>query len=55
MNINKLAPWNWFKKEEEMDGAALPAKRTEAVSPADPFEQMRQEIDRLFAGFYQGS
>ena len=37
-----------------MDGAALPAKRTEAVSPADPFEQMRQEIDRLFAGFYQG-
>jgi HSP20 family protein len=44
MNLKKLIPWNWFKKEEDV--ATLPVKRLE--SPGDPLIQLHSEIDRLF-------
>lgn len=44
MNLKKLIPWNWFKKEE--DTTILPVKRLE--SPGDPLTQLHSDIDRLF-------
>jgi HSP20 family protein len=51
MNISKLAPWNWFKKEEEHEGSALPVKRQDqpvTLRETHPLLQFHQEIDRLF-------
>lgn len=49
MDINKLAPWNWFKKEQEQEGKHLPVTRQEsrASYPGSVF-QIHQEIDRMF-------
>lgn len=44
MNLKKLMPWNWFKKED--DTATLPVKRLE--SSGDPLTQLHSDIDRLF-------
>jgi len=53
MDIKKLAPWNWFKKEQE--GKMLPVRRQETQTPyADPFVQIRQEIDRIFDTAFSG-
>ena len=55
MDIKKLAPWNWFKKEQEQNGKMLPIKRQESQSQyADPFLQIRQEIDRIFDTAFSG-
>lgn len=55
MNIGKLAPWNWFRKEEEMGGAHLPVRRDgRDVQAANPIERMRREMDRLFDDFFRG-
>lgn len=45
MNLKKLMPWNWFKKED--DTAPLPVKRLE--SSGDPLTQLHSDIDRLFS------
>ncbi len=47
MDLQKLKPWNWFKREEQQAGEVLPARR-----PADPLARMHQEMDRLFADFW---
>ena len=53
MDIKKLAPWNWFKKEQE--GNTLPIRRQETRTQyADPFSQIRQEIDRVFDSAFSG-
>jgi HSP20 family protein len=44
MNLKKLMPWNWFKKEDEV--TTLPVKRSEFTG--DPLAQLHSEIDRLF-------
>lgn len=55
MKLEKLAPWNWFKKEEEQAGSALPVRRSEtAVQHHDPLLAAHQEIDRLFDSFARG-
>ena len=55
MNINRLAPWNWFKKEEDLNGTALPATRTAGERyPTDPVAQMQREVDQLFDDFFRG-
>ena len=60
MDIKKLAPWNWFKKEEEESGAAVPVKRadnqaggTDGISN-HPLVQLQREMDRLFAHTFHG-
>ncbi|MBW2109047.1 MAG: Hsp20/alpha crystallin family protein [Deltaproteobacteria bacterium] len=54
MNIKKLAPWNWFKKEQEEEGKSLPVvhKHTETGYP-HPLMQIHQEIDRLFDDMFR--
>jgi HSP20 family protein len=52
MDIKKLVPWNWFKKEEEDAGKAVPVKRQGIQDSGwvvgSPFDQFNREIDRLF-------
>jgi HSP20 family protein len=58
MELKKLAPWNWFKKEEEIDHAVPvkhDAKRTFAPErPYDPVVQLHRDIDRVFDHFFRG-
>lgn len=52
MEIKKLAPWNWFKKQDEHAGRPLPVRHDEArdrsQAPGHPLAQFHQGMDRLF-------
>lgn len=54
MDLKKLAPWNWFRKEQADQQAerSLTVRRSEPVEAAavgaSPFLQLHREIDRLF-------
>jgi HSP20 family protein len=59
MKIKKLAPWNWFKKEEEEDtGRTLPANRHASLDPGMELDRalasFHREFDRLFDRLIQG-
>ncbi len=58
MDLKKLAPWNWFKKEEEGTGAALPIRSTGHGTPGRPLQgpigQLHREMDQLFDHFFRG-
>ncbi len=49
MNLEKLAPWNWFKKEEEEKGDIVPV-RHDSTKPSLPasLNNLYTEFDRLF-------
>ncbi len=58
MDIKKLAPWNWFRKEQEEDAQVqtLPEKLKDTHSPYEhPVLKLHSEIDRLFERAFQGS
>jgi HSP20 family protein len=60
MDLKRLAPWNWFKKEQETQQTALPVRRVESGGTSreavestlptflSPVLQLQREIDRLF-------
>ena len=60
MDIKKLAPWNWFKKEEEEAGSVVPVQRDETKpsysgdSSLNPLFQLHREMDRLFDNAFRG-
>lgn len=54
MDVKKLAPWNWFKKEEEHQPSALPVQRSGHLRQYSPAAQFHQEIDRMFDHFLRG-
>lgn len=54
MDLKKLAPWNWFRKEEEHQPATLPVQRYGHPRDASPMAQFHQDIDRLFDSFFRG-
>lgn len=55
MDLKKLAPWNWFKKEEEQHGGTVvPVQRQGELRPYSPLAQFHQEIDRMFETFFRG-
>jgi HSP20 family protein len=54
MDLKKLAPWNWFKKEEEQQAVTLPVQRQGQLRPHSPIAQFHQEIDRMFDNFFRG-
>lgn len=58
MDLKKLAPWNWFRNEEE-DGATVPVSdRNPAPFQRQlygPIGQLHQEIDQMFDNFFRGS
>jgi HSP20 family protein len=58
MELKKLAPWNWFKKEEEIDHS-IPVKHDTKGTLApqrqyEPMLQLHRDIDRLFDHFFRG-
>lgn len=53
LDFKHLAPWNWFKKEQEEQqvSAPLPAQRNDqsvGLGTFSPVLQLHREIDRLF-------
>lgn len=60
MDIRKLAPWNWFKNEEEEQGKSLPVEysdkraRGQESSFYSPLAQLHREVDRLFNNTFHG-
>jgi HSP20 family protein len=58
MELKKLAPWNWFKKEEDIDHA-VPIKHNDKgpyypERHYDPTLPIHRDIDRLFDHFFRG-
>ena len=57
MDIKKLAPWNWFKKEEEDAGTVVPVhqgRRREHGFPVHhPVNRLHDEIDRIFESAFR--
>ena len=58
MELKKLAPWNWFKNEEEVNHA-VPVKHGDKAPlyPGrhhDPMLQIHRDIDHLFDQFFRG-
>lgn len=55
MDIKKLTPWDWFKKENEQNGHTIPVKYSNKsgnrYSPVS-FGGLHNEMDRLFDGFF---
>lgn len=54
MDLKKLSPWNWFKKERqqtEPESAALPVQREGAEHP---LMRMHRELDRVFEEMTRG-
>jgi HSP20 family protein len=60
MDINNLAPWNWFKGEEEKSGSMAPSKRGESSEqyPApegqSPIIQLQRKMNQLFDTTFRG-
>ncbi|MBE0499346.1 MAG: Hsp20 family protein [Campylobacterales bacterium] len=52
MDVEKPAPWNWFKKEEESKGEVVPVKRDS--EPPVSRREVQSEIERLFDSLRQG-
>ncbi|NCC77167.1 Hsp20/alpha crystallin family protein [Desulfobulbus propionicus] len=58
MELKKLAPWNWFKNEEEIDHT-VPVKHGDKrpLYPSrqhEPMLQIHRDIDHLFDQFFRG-
>ena len=52
MNISKLNPFNWFRKEEENQGHSLPVRRGDTTpTQVHPLVELHREMDRLFEDF----
>ena len=58
MDIKRLAPWNWFKKEQEDAGQTIPVRHRTTLAPAlgmdHPLVAFHREFDRLFNSMLQG-
>lgn len=55
MDLKKLVPWNWFKKEEEA-GNTVPVHHASSVKPYrtnGPVDLLHQEVDQLFDNFFE--
>jgi HSP20 family protein len=52
MELKKLSPWNWFKKEDE-HSTRYPATRSEPQS--SPLARIHTDIDRMFDDFFRGA
>jgi HSP20 family protein len=53
MNLQQLAPWNWFKHEDVPSDSTIPINRHPAATNLQarnqhPVLQLHQELDRLF-------
>ncbi len=51
MDVKKLDPWNWFKKEEEQNTTTVPVQRSGGVLQYSPITHFHHEIDRVFDNY----
>jgi HSP20 family protein len=58
MDMKKLAPWNWFRKEHENAAITVPVKQSGKPSTDlqqdHPLKRFHQEIDRMFEDAFKG-
>lgn len=61
LDLKKWAPWNWFKKEQDVqqDAGSVPVAKASlpATTPSssfDPLLQLHREVDRLFEDAFRG-
>lgn len=57
MDIKKIAPWNWFKKENSDNVLSIPVKNdknTENRYSKHSLSILHDEVDRLFDDFFNG-
>ena len=57
MDIKKLVPWNWFKKEEETEKSLSVTQsdsRRQDHPMYHPMQQIHHEIDRMFDSVFSG-
>lgn len=55
MDFTKLAPWNWFKEEEEKSGGVVPVKKGEsAFGLAASFQNIESEFNHLIESLKHG-
>lgn len=59
IDIQKWAPWNWFKEEEEQEGRSVPVRgqgNTSLPSTYNrhPLSELHREMDQLFERAFQG-
>lgn len=59
MDMKKLAPWNWFKKEHEDAVETVPVKRDSSMTGMSgaldhPLHRFHREVDRLFENAFRG-
>lgn len=48
MNLEKLAPWNWFKKEEEQESKIVPVRHNaDAMRQSASLHDLHREFDRM--------
>ncbi|WP_035237089.1 Hsp20/alpha crystallin family protein [Desulfobacter vibrioformis] len=59
MDIKKLAPWNWFKKEDNDNVYTVPVKyntdKNIGSYPLHSLSDFQNEVDRLFDSFFNES
>lgn len=55
MELKQLAPWNWFKNEQEQGTRTLPVTRGNSTNtyPA-PLARFHEEFDQIFDNLLQG-
>jgi HSP20 family protein len=56
LKLKKLAPWNWFKKEEEVDHSVPVKHGSSTMYPQrghDSMLQLHRDIDHLFDRFFR--
>lgn len=55
MKINALAPWNWLKKEDELQSVPVSVRGEGAArEPFRALDQIHNDMDRLFGEFFRG-
>jgi HSP20 family protein len=55
MELKQIAPWNWFKKEEENQGSSLPVlRRGSAPDYPASLARFHDDFDQIFENFLQG-
>lgn len=54
MNMQKLVPWNWFRKEQENQGGIVPVGHARPGNDyANALDQLHRDFDNLFDSLYR--
>jgi HSP20 family protein len=54
MDIKKLNPWNWLRREEEQARNVSAQRQQDAPQGYSPLAQLHRDIDRMFGGLVPG-